>query len=136
MIPTISANSVVVDASLLVDAIIGVAGCTRRIVDVELHAPVTIDGEVLQSLHRRWMIGQLDDAEAEIAVASFRSRDIVRHPVQPLVPRMWALRQNVTAYDASYVALAESLNLPLITRDRHLSQSSNHSARIEFIDSV
>lgn len=47
---------------------------------------------------------------------------------------MWAIRQNVTAYDASYVALAESLDLPLITRDRRLAHSSGHAARIEYID--
>ena len=47
---------------------------------------------------------------------------------------MWALRKNITAYDAGYVALAESLDLPLITRDRRLSRSSGHAARIEYID--
>ena len=133
MILTISATSIVVDASLLVDAIIGVAACMRRIIDVDLHAPVTIDCEVLQSLRRRWMVGQLNDAEAQIAVAALQSRSIVRHPVQPLVPRMWAIRQNVTAYDAGYVALAESLDLPLLTRDARLARSSGHRARIEYI---
>jgi predicted nucleic acid-binding protein len=134
MILTFSEDSVVVDASLLVDAVIDVAGCAGRIVGVELHAPVTIDAEVVQALRRRWMLGQLDDTEARIAIASFRTRHILRHPVQPLVDRMWAIRRNVTAYDASYVALAESLNLPLITRDRRLANSSGHAARIEYID--
>jgi predicted nucleic acid-binding protein len=63
----------------------------------------------------------------------FRRYDIIRYPVEPLVPRMWSLRRNITAYDASYVALAESLNLPLITRDRRLAQSSGHAARIDYI---
>ncbi len=47
---------------------------------------------------------------------------------------MWALRHNLTAYDAAYVALAESLDLPLLTRDRRLASSSGHTARIEYID--
>lgn len=59
---------------------------------------------------------------------------LMRHPVEPLVHRMWSLRANVTAYDASYVALAESLSLPLVTRDRRLSRSSGHAAAIEYID--
>lgn len=134
MIQTLSGNSVVVDASLLVDAVIGIDGCARRIVRADLHAPVTIDAEVIQALRRRWMLGQLGDVEAMAALASFRTRDIIRHPVQPLTPRMWALRRNITAYDASYVALAESLDLPLLTRDRRLSRSSGHAARIEYID--
>lgn len=46
---------------------------------------------------------------------------------------MWFLRHNVTAYDAGYVALAESLSLPLLTRDRRLAQSAGHAARIEYI---
>ncbi|HVE70624.1 MAG TPA: type II toxin-antitoxin system VapC family toxin [Thermoanaerobaculia bacterium] len=58
---------------------------------------------------------------------------ITRHPIEVLVPRMWFLRQNITAYDASYVALAESLNLPLITRDARLARSTGHAARIEYI---
>lgn len=64
MIPITSAASVVVDASLLVDAIIEAGRFARRIIDVELHAPVTIDAEVLQALRRRWLVGQLDDEEA------------------------------------------------------------------------
>jgi predicted nucleic acid-binding protein len=47
---------------------------------------------------------------------------------------MWALRNNITAYDAGYVALAESLGVPLVTRDRRLFNSSGHAARIEYID--
>jgi predicted nucleic acid-binding protein len=47
---------------------------------------------------------------------------------------MWSLRHNITAYDAAYVALAESLDVPLLTRDRRLAKSSGHAARIEYID--
>ena len=134
MIPITSAtSSVVVDASLLVDALIDIARFAGSITGVELHAPVTIDAEVLQALRRRWLLGQFDDREAETMIEVFRAREIVRYPVEPLVSRMWSLRRNITAYDASYVALAESLKLPLITRDRRLARSSGHAARIEYI---
>lgn len=76
---------------------------------------------------------QLGDDQAATALRMFQAYDITRHPVEPLVQRMWSLRANVTAYDASYVALAESLALPLITRDRRLSHSSGHAAAIEYI---
>lgn len=99
----------------------------------QLHAPVTIDAEVVHSLRRQWLVKRVHDQEVVGAFEILRTAAIVRYPVQPLVERMWAIRQNVTAYDASYVALAESLNLPLITRDRRLANSSGHAARIEYL---
>jgi len=104
------------------------------IFQLQLQAPVTLDAEVLHSLRRQWLIGRLGDTEASGAFQILRTAEIIRHPVQTLVDRMWSMRRNVTAYDASYVALAESLNLPLLTRDRRLSRSSGHAARIEFIE--
>lgn len=99
-----------------------------------MHAPVTIDAEVVQALRRRWLLQIVSDREAAAAFVFYRAIVIVRHSVAPLLDRMWGLRRNVTAYDASYVALAESLELPLITRDRRLAHSSGHAARIEYID--
>ena len=58
---------------------------------------------------------------------------IVRHPVTHLVERIWSLRHNITAYDAAYVALAEHLGFPLLTRDARLSRSAGHAATIEYI---
>jgi predicted nucleic acid-binding protein len=100
----------------------------------EWHAPVTIDAEVLHGLRRLWLIRRVGDPEVAGAFENLRTRVIVRHPVLPLLDRMWAMRRNITAYDAGYVALAESLNLPLLTRDRRLAHSSGHAARIEYID--
>jgi len=51
----------------------------------------------------------------------------------PLLPRIWGLRANLTAYDAAYVALAEALDAPLLTRDRHLAAAPGHRARVEVI---
>lgn len=103
------------------------------IADVEWHAPVTIDAEVLHGLRKQWLVGRAGEEEIRGAFEILRTRTISRHPVLPLIDRMWAMRQNVTAYDASYVALAESLNVPLLTRDRRLANSSGHTARIEFL---
>lgn len=117
---------------MLIDALLGDVRTGSRIAGRELHAPVTVDAEVLHGL-RRAIFGGLDPTEADTVVHAFRRTIIVRHPVQPFVLRMWAMRHNITAYDAGYVALAESLNVPLLTRDRRLASSSGHAARIEYI---
>jgi len=72
-----------------------------------------------------------EDGDAVIVI--LRDLTIVRHSVQPYISRMWSLRRNISAYDAGYVALAESLNIPLLTRDKRLSRSAGHTATIEYI---
>ena len=62
-----------------------------------------------------------------------RGLSLTRYPHEDLLPRIWALKDNLTAYDAAYVALAEALDAPLITRDRRLAASPGHSARIELV---
>jgi predicted nucleic acid-binding protein len=58
---------------------------------------------------------------------------LYRYPHEPLLLRVWELRDNLSAYDAIYVALAEALGLPLITRDRRLAEAAGHRARIELV---
>ena len=128
--------TIVIDASVLVDFYVGseaVDAIVSRVRGEVLQAPVTVDAEVVHSLRRQTLAGRIDVALAEDALRRFIATRIVRHPVEPLIARMWSLRRNITAYDASYVALAESLNLPLITRDARLARSSGHAARIEYI---
>lgn len=125
--------SIIVDASAIVDALLGVGNIHARILQHELHAPVTVDAEVLNAVRRKWLAKLVEDDEATMAVDLFQMFVIARHPVAPFVNRMWSLRHNVTTYDAAYVALAESLSIPLLTRDARLSRSSGHAARIEYI---
>ena len=126
--------TVVVDASAIVDALLGVDSVVRRLSLSELHAPVTIDAEVVHGLRRKWLGGLLGDDHGSLAIELFQTIPITRHPVQPFVNRLWAVRRNITAYDAGYIALAELLDVPLLTRDRRLSRSSGHAARVEYID--
>jgi predicted nucleic acid-binding protein len=58
---------------------------------------------------------------------------LTRYPHDFLMPRIWELRDNPTAYDAAYVALAEALDAPLLTRDRKLAASPGHRARVELL---
>jgi predicted nucleic acid-binding protein len=55
------------------------------------------------------------------------------YPHDLLLPRVWALRHNLTAYDAVYVALAEALDAPLLTRDQRMAAASGHHSRIELV---
>jgi predicted nucleic acid-binding protein len=134
ILSTSATSSVVVDASVLVDALlVGVERVAARIADAELHAPTTIDAEFLHAMRKRWLAGIVNEEHGQSSLTLFRALVIARHPVAPFIGRMWALRHNVSSYDAGYVALAESLGLPLITRDRRLAHSSGHAATIEYI---
>ena len=100
----------------------------------ELHAPHVIDVEAAHVVRRFLRRGEISDEVAQDAIAYLETMPIERHPHVHLLPRIWALRENLTAYDASYVALAEVLHAPLLTRDQKLARSAGHAARIEYID--
>jgi len=80
------------------------------------------------------LIGQLRPHRAAEALADLSDLRLVRHPHEPYVPRIWALRHNLTAYDAAYVALAEALESPLVTRDTRMASAHGHRAKIELIE--
>src|SRR5688572_23190845 len=122
-------NMVVVDASVIVDALLGKEPANSRIFGAgeERHAPVSIDAEVLHGLRRKLVAQVITEEAASAAVKLYRGVTIHRHAVQPFIDRIWALRKNITAYDAGYVALAEALGVPLLTRDARLSRSSGHT---------
>lgn len=116
------------------EALLGHRALRTLITGAEMHAPATIDAEFLHGLRRAVIAGHIHAEDATYAIDMFSEISIHRYWVKPFVRRMWSLRHNITAYDAGYVALAESLGYPLLTRDRRLSQSAGHSARIEYID--
>jgi predicted nucleic acid-binding protein len=125
--------SIVADASIVIDLALGDTVVDAAVGMHDLHAPVTIDAEILHAFRRHWLAKNVTDTEVLDLIAIVRRMSITRHAVQPLVNRMWAIRHNITAYDAGYVALAESLDLPLLTRDWRLAHSSGHAATIEYI---
>ncbi len=99
-----------------------------------LHAPHLIDVEVAQVLRRFVLSAQLSAERAAEAVADFEQLDVTRYPHGPLLPRAWELRDNYTAYDAVYVALAEATGACLLTCDRKLAQGHGATATVEVVD--
>jgi len=126
----------VVDASAILEQLKGSEQGLRLLERLEaepfihLQAPHVIDLEVTQSL-RRWRLNAgLPEATASAWLQGFQAIPIRRHAHTFLLARIWALRDNLTAYDAAYVALAESLGVPLLTADGGVRPARWHSAQI------
>lgn len=96
-----------------------------------LHAPHLLDLEVAQVLRRLVREGAAPVQRAGQAITDLLDLRITRYPHFVLLPRIWQLRHNFSAYDAAYVVLAERLGAPLVTRDSRLASASGHSAQIE-----
>ncbi len=125
---------IVVDAAALVDALTAAEGTEDLRADLageDLHAPTLLDFEVVSALRGLTLGGQLSAARAHDALTDFDALPIRWWPSSAAFRlRAFTLRDNVTAYDAAYVALAEALECPILTRDRRLSRSGGHSVEI------
>jgi predicted nucleic acid-binding protein len=129
---------IVIDASALIEALLGMPAADA--VEAWLfnprqavHAPHLIDIEVAQVVRRFASRRDITAETGRAALVDLVDLRVYRHPHDFLLPRVWELRHNLTAYDAVYVALAEALDAPLITRDRALAAATGHRARIELI---
>lgn len=129
---------IVLDASAVLELLLSTElgrAIAIRIADpaVGLHAPHLVDVEVAQALRRYVQDGELDLGTARAALEDLRSLDLERHAHEPLLDRVWALRENLTAYDAVYVALAEALDAVLVTCDGRLARAPGVGKRIEHV---
>lgn len=102
--------------------------------DSDLHAPHLIDTEVLHALRRMTIAHTISDERAADARNDYAELTLLRYAHQPFSDRVWGLRHNLTAYDATFVALAEALDAPLITCDARLASAPGHHARVELFD--
>ena len=118
-----------IDASVLANSIGDDGTDGRRARDElrdagELAAPDLVDVETVAVLRRRWLAGSLSERRFQAAIGDLENVDLDRYPTLPLMRRAYQLRHNVTAYDASYVALAELLGCELLTGDHRLAGAS------------
>ncbi len=113
---------IVVDASALLEVLLRrpAAPSVEQIIfgaGQTLAAPYLLDIEIAQVIRRHAVKGEIDGERGGQALTDFGDMAIQRYPHDILLRRIWALRHNLSAYDASYVALAEALDTPLVTRD-------------------
>jgi predicted nucleic acid-binding protein len=129
---------IVVDASALLELLFrtptGLAVEARMLREGEtVHAPALIDLEVAQVLRRYVGRGDIAEPRARVSIDLLVRFPMERYSHEPLLPRIWALRGNMTAYDAAYVALAEGLRAPLVTCDAKLAAAPGVRAPVELI---
>lgn len=98
-----------------------------------LHSPHLVDLEVAQVLRRLVREQAVSVYRADEAIRDLLDLRITRYPHSVLLPRIWQLRGNFSAYDAAYVVLAETLGATLLTRDTRLASASGHHATVELI---
>lgn len=121
----------VIDAGAVAELVLGRPAATRvaeHLVahDFRLHAPYLVDAEVLSVVRRLVAAGEAKPTRGEAALNDFLDLPIARYPHAALLPEAWRLRENVSAYDALYVALAGALRedpVPLLTTDGRLARA-------------
>ena len=114
---------IVVDASAALSALLNDGSARHALASGQLHAPQLVDVEVASGLRRNVAAGRIDPHAGWAALDTWRRLGLTRYASPPLLERVWELRDNLTAYDAAYVALAEMLNCALITADAKLSRA-------------
>lgn len=128
---------IVIDASLALELLLATPRGLRHseaVLGEERHAPTVLDLEFAQALRRLTLTGGLSPERAGLALHLFCEWALIRHAHTPFLPRIWALRRSVSAYDAAYVALAEGLSAPLLTCDAKLARSHGHGARVVLLE--
>lgn len=127
---------IVLDASAVVELVLGrgVSELRTRARGQSLHAPYVIEVETLQAIRNAVRRDAVSDSGAALARANLSSLTLVLYPHRPVMERIWELRHTHSAYDASYIALAELLPAPLVTCDARLARSTGHRAEIELFE--
>ncbi len=129
---------IVLDASALIELLLGTElgrSIAERIASpwLTINAPHLVDVETTQALRRLVRLGDIDVGAAEGALARLHDLDLEGYPHEPLLDRIWRLRDHLSAYDAAYVALAEALDAPLLTCDAKLARTPAAARRVELV---
>lgn len=129
---------IVVDASVLANVVGDDGADGQRAREAlragsDLAAPDLVDIETVAVLRKRWLAGTVDDQRFAQAIADLEQLDFERVPTIRLARRAYELRANVTACDATYIALAEVLGCDLLTADRRLARASGPRCSIRVL---
>lgn len=133
---------IVVDSSAAVEWLLGLPladAVAERIASAQsVHAPALLDIEVAHVVRRYCAAGEISDRTAERALSALAELDAIRYTHELLLPLIWTLRHNLTAYDAAFVALAAVLDAPLVTLDTRIAQApwphlAGRAAQIDLI---
>ena len=114
---------IVVDASAAVSRLLNAGPARQALAEEQLHAPHLIDPEVTNVLRRSVASSRIEPGTAWTALDRWRTLGMSRHATAHLFERVWELREHLSVYDASYVALAESLDCALLTADVRLGRT-------------
>lgn len=112
-----------VDASAALSGLLNDGPAREALAADQLHAPHLVDSEVASGLRRRVAVGQVEARAGWTALDTWRRLGLTRYAIYPLLDRVWQLRDNLSSYDAGYIALAESLGCSLVTADARLSRA-------------
>ena len=132
------AEVTVVDASAVIEMLLGTPLgrlCAKRLLEPTepLCVPQLIYVETAQALRRYALAGELDPGRGSEALEDLHDLPLTPFPHEPFLPRIWSLRDTLTAYDAIYVALAEALEARVVTCDARLGRAHGHRARVEVL---
>lgn len=124
---------IVVDASAALSGLLNDGPARRALAAEDLHAPHLIDTEVASGLRRRVLANELDPAAGHAALRVLRQLGMRRYPAAGLLERVWLLRADLSAYDACYLALAETLDCALLTADARLGRAPGVSCPVTVV---
>ena len=130
---------IVADASAVIEILLNTARgktCRDRLFrrGEIICAPYLIDVEVAQVLRRYAALSDISSERGMEAIEDFRAFPITRYPHEPFLSRIWELRHNLTAYDAAYISLAETMGAPMVTCDGRLARTYSYEAKVELIE--
>lgn len=124
---------IVVDASAALSALLHRGQARAELVGQQMHVPHLVDSEILSGLRRRVAAEQVGATQAWHMLRVWQRLAMTRYPIFALLARVWELRENVSAYDATYVALAESLGCSLLTADARLARAPGMRCAITIV---
>lgn len=124
---------IVLDASAALSALLNAGSARDHMTREQLHAPHLIDSEVTSGLRRLVSTGRLSTDSGWATLDTWRRLGITRYGTNGVLERVWELRDNLSAYDAGYVALAEELNCVLVTADARISRAPGISCPVTVV---